>query len=85
LRANIAHAHGDTASMLRDDEQAWKILHDTLGATHPQTARYGLVWARDLRGAGQAGAADALEKELRPTFESVFPADSAWRAELAKR
>ncbi|MBD8873486.1 serine/threonine-protein kinase [Rhodanobacter sp. DHB23] len=85
LRATMALQQGDLAAALAGDELAWSILRDHLGAGHPQTARFGLLWAHDLRKAGQTGEADRLEKTLRPVFDRTFPADSQWRADLALR
>ncbi|MBN8888120.1 MAG: protein kinase [Rudaea sp.] len=81
LRADIARVKGDAAAALRFDELAYTTTLGEVGATHPHTARYGLLWARSLRASGQEDKADALEKPLRPIFEAAFPADSAFRRE----
>ena len=83
LRADIAWRNRDVQTALKYDEQAWKILHDVIGAHHPQTARYGLIWARDLRRSGQIAKAETLEQDLQPVFDAAFPANSAFRSELA--
>lgn len=85
LRAAIAHDGGDLDTALGKDEQAWQILKDRLGAAHPQTALYALLWSRDLREAGKLAQAQALERDAQPVFERSFPADSVWRTDLAKR
>jgi tetratricopeptide (TPR) repeat protein len=81
LRAAIARQRNDDAGALRHTESVWKLLHQTIGADHPQTARIGLMLARDLRDAGRIGDAQALETELQPVFEASFPAQSAFRVE----
>jgi tetratricopeptide (TPR) repeat protein len=81
LAADIAAKSGDTAVSVQHAGEAWKVFNDQFGATHPQTARYGLVWARGLRAIGETAKAEALEKELRPVFEAAFPADSIFRRE----
>ncbi len=78
LRASIGRRRGDAPTALRDEESAWQQLHDAAGALHPQTARIGLSFARDLRAAGRTTQAEELEKELRPVFERAFPADSTF-------
>jgi serine/threonine-protein kinase len=63
-------------------ERAWQRLRDTVGAQHPQAARYGLMLAQDLRGVGRLAEADELETQLRPVLERAFPPESAFRREV---
>ncbi len=80
-RAAIARAHGDDASALFQDERAWRLLLDELGADNPFTARYALLFAHDLRKASRRNQAEALDKQYRASFERAFPVDSAFRRE----
>jgi serine/threonine-protein kinase len=82
LRAQIALKQGNADAALRDYERAFHLVRDKLGADNPQSARYGLLYARSLRAVGRSDEAVALEKKLQPIFEAAFPADSAFRRDL---
>ncbi len=80
-RAAIARARGDEPSAVAQDERAWRLMLDEFGADNPFTARYALLFARDLRKAARRDQAEALDKQYRASFERAFPADSAFRRE----
>ena len=82
LRARIAAKQNKTDAAARDYERAFRLVRDKLGANNPQSARYGLLYARSLRSSGRSAEAAALEKELQPIFDAAFPADSAFRREI---
>ena len=82
LRAQIAAKQGNADAAVGDYERAFQLVRDKLGADNPQTARYGLLYARGLRAVGRGDEAAALEKQSQPIFEAAFPSDSAFRGEL---
>jgi hypothetical protein len=57
-------------SPLEAERSAWERLRDKAGAQHPQTARVGLLYARDLRAAG-ARRADVIDASMRPVRTRV--------------
>ena len=81
LRAQIAAKQGKIDAAVREYERAFHLMRDKLGANNPQSARYGLLYARSLHSLGRNDEAAALEKELQPIFETAFPADSVFRRE----
>lgn len=80
-RATLARTRGDAAAALDAERIAYERLRDVAGARHPQAARVGLRYAHALRVAGHDGAAEALERSLRPILEQAFPQDSAFRGD----
>jgi serine/threonine protein kinase len=82
-RAEIARAQGDSAGVLRFEEKAYRMTLGDVGPTHPRTARYALLYARDLRAAGRTDEAEPLERGARPLFEKAYPRDSAFRRALS--
>ncbi|HEX7915305.1 tetratricopeptide repeat protein, partial [Rudaea sp.] len=82
LRAQIAARQGKVEESVRDHERAFHLVRDKLGAGNPQSARYGLLYARSLRATGRDAEAATLEKELLPIFDAAFPADSVFRREI---
>jgi len=81
-RATIAAVRGDRAAALRFRETAYRLMREDSGPRNLVAVRYGLLYARVLREAGEVAQAAALETELRPVFEQLFPAQSAFRREI---
>ncbi len=81
-RAASLHARGDLEQALQHAQSAYEITLRDDGALNPRTARYALSYARKLRAAGDAGAAQRLEHEFRPVLESSYPSGSAFRRAL---
>lgn len=75
--ATLAHARGDTQAALDAERIAYERLRDKAGAQHPQTARVGALYARDLRGTGRAKEADAVDAQLRAPFGTASAQDPA--------
>lgn len=84
-RALVSEASGDGAAALRARQSAYDITLADMGERHPRTARHALMYARALRERGDADAALALESRFRPLFEQAYPANSAYRMQLAAR
>jgi eukaryotic-like serine/threonine-protein kinase len=82
LRADLAGSAGDRATQLAEAQRAYDLIKTAFGMEHPQTARFGLLLARDLRAAGKSMQAEPLERDLRPRFDAAFPADSRYRSEI---
>ncbi len=82
-RAAILRTRGDRAGALRHGRSAYEISTADVGASHPRTACYALVYAGALRAVGETAHAERIEREYRPRIEAAYPPDSAFRRLLS--
>lgn len=81
LRAELARRQGEDEAVPKFGERAWRELEQGVGAAHPHVARLALLHARDLRAAGEASRAGAIEARARAIVERGFPTGSRFRDE----
>jgi serine/threonine-protein kinase len=84
ISARIAHAKGDTTSVLRLRLGAFEGMRAKFGAQHPLVAEFALAYAAALSDAGRDADARALVAPLRAMIESTFAAAAPVRQQLAR-
>ncbi len=82
-RAALARARADRTALLAALRSAYQRLRDQAGITHPQTARIGLLYARELQTPAEVEQAQLPMAQLQQRFEQAFPANSAFRSNRA--
>jgi len=84
LRAEIAAARHDDATMLAARKDAWDQMRAGQGAEHPLTAEVGIAYAVALAQTGHAADARAVAEPLKAIVAEAFAGNSAVRHELVR-
>jgi tetratricopeptide (TPR) repeat protein len=84
LAAGIATARKDSASALASRKQAWDIMREAWGGTHPLTAEYAIAYAVALADGNRAQEARIIALPLVPIVDSAFADDAKVRHELVR-
>jgi serine/threonine-protein kinase len=84
LRAEIAAARHDEATMLAARKDAWEQMRTGQGEQHPLTAEVGIAYATALAQTGHAADARAVAEPLKAIVSEAFADDSVVRRELAR-
>ena len=84
LRAEIAAARHDDATMLAARKDAWDQMRAGQGEQHPLTAEVGIAYASALAQTGHAADARAVAEPLKGIVADAFADDSVVRRALAR-
>ena len=84
LRAEIAAARHDEATMLAARKDAWDQMRSGQGERHPLTAEVGIAYATALAQAGRAADARAVAEPLKAIVADAFAEESVVRRQLAR-
>jgi serine/threonine-protein kinase len=84
LRAEIAAARHDDATMLAARKDAWDQMRAGQGEQHPLTAEVGIAYATALAQTGHAADARAVAEPLKAIVMETFADGSAVRRELGR-
>jgi eukaryotic-like serine/threonine-protein kinase len=84
LRAEIAAARHDDATMLAARKDAWDQMRAGQGELHPLTAEVGIAYATALAQTGHAADARAVAEPLKAIVSEAFADNSAVRQGLGR-
>ena len=84
LRAEIAKARHDDATMLAARKEAWDTMRAGQGELHPLTAEFGIEYATALADAGRDAEAREVAMPLISIVAEAFADDSGVRREIRR-
>jgi serine/threonine-protein kinase len=84
LRAEIAKARHDDATMLAARKEAWDVMRAGQGELHPLTAEFGIEYATALADAGRDTEARAVAMPLISIVAEAFADNAGVRREIKR-
>jgi serine/threonine-protein kinase len=83
LAADIAAARHDASAEIAARKEAWDLMREAWGESHPLTAQCAVAYAVALDSAHRPGEAAAIARPVVPIVESAFAENSKVRRDIA--
>ena len=84
LRAELAAARHDDATVLAARKEAWDAMRAGQGERHPLTAEFGIAYATALAESGRTADARAVAEPLVPIVAEAFADNADVRRQIAR-